>query len=200
MKLKSIGGVLLGAVALIVVAGCALPTLSEVDGAITSTFDADPDGWQTTEDAVDAPTPAVDLFESSIHATDGGSGIYWYFSAPSKFLGSKESFYGGTLEYELKMRTSDVSSSHSEPEVQLEGTNGVVLELDLGILPNPNDWTRFSADLSTTADWTVESTGLAATETQIRAVLADLDALRICGEYNVGADSAALWYVRLLPQ
>jgi len=192
--------VLVGAVVVFVLAGCvgagANPDggASDEDGedqqsapAISSDFSNDTDGWGTYADAQNF---AHDEDGDYIYADDVGTGEWWYFDAPSEFLGDKGSYYSGTLSYEMLMLSSFMSS-HAEPEVVLVG-DGLTIEIDLGVVPNEKEWTTLSVSLSTDDVWIVGATGDPATEQEIRDVLSSLTALRICGEYRAGSDSSAL--------
>lgn len=54
------------------------------------------------------------------------------------------------------------------------------------------DWTDYSISLAAATGWFGPATGLAATNTEITAVLAARDSIEIHGEYRVGAHTAGL--------
>ena len=160
-------------------------SLVSVQGAIvTSTFDTNNDGWSTFGDGTDVLTnwsstggnPGGHVFE-----TESQTGTVFYFSAPAKFLGNKSEFE--TLQFDLMREAGNLN----DDDVILAGA-GLTLAIDVS---HPNTtWTHYLVHLNTGSNWRVNNiSGAAATQAQIDAVMADLTALRIRGEYVNGTTS-----------
>ena len=155
---------------------------------VVSTFDADAQGWSTDKDArnfrweTDGGNPG-----GFIAADDIGTGQYWRFDAPAAYLGDKSGSYGQTLSYDIR-QLGIVGTVTNQPDVRLVG-GGVTIEYRFGVAPT-GEWSGFSVQIEAGAGWTRGAQD--ATESDIRAVLADLTHLSIRGEYRVGADAAGL--------
>jgi hypothetical protein len=172
---------------------CAAPRAT-AQTAVTSAFDSVTEGW--------APVNDVALYWSN---TDGYAGGYlkgvdqqldsvWYFSAPPKFLGDKSAAYGQTLDYVIR-QTAKNPDVPGYPDVVLRG-GGLVLAL--AYPPPGTNWTPVSVRLDETGGWRVGTLeGPAPTAAQMKAVLRDLTAIEIRGEYSSQWDRADLDNVTL---
>ena len=178
MSLPSLLGVL--SVLLLTLAGQATVIVASSD------FSSGIDGWLVSGDSTSA-TPVYNP-AGYITADDDTTGGTWYWEAPAKFLGDRSLSYGETLSFEL--RQSNTSSQFNNSDVILEGAT---ISLHYNHSPNPGTtFTPYSIPL-TEAGWFVGSlSGAAATQGQFQAVLADLDGLRIRGEFRSGPDTGAL--------
>lgn len=157
----------------------------------TSTFDTGNEGWHATGD----PTSTTAFWEPTggnpggyIRVVDAAIGGIWYFEAPSRFTGNKCDAYDTYLRWD--QFTSDTSNQFDPA-----GTKDVILEsgtltLLFDNLQNPGlDWTPFSILLREDAGWHVGNVnGPAPTQAQFQAVLSNLNAIRIQGEYRAQAD------------
>jgi hypothetical protein len=116
---------------------------------------------------------------------DGSSANIFYFQAPAKFLGDFTAAYGKTLEFDLRSSNPVVQSSESD--VILAGA-GMALHYRTNRVPN-NTMARYSVPLDlSTLGWTKDGpTGAAPTQAEFLAVLGDLQALRIRGDYGNGS-------------
>lgn len=158
---------------------------------ISSTFDADIDGW-TASDNQTGPAPAYLTSNGNpggfIQVVDGVAGTATYFNAPAKFLGDKSDYYRGTLHFDLQV---DVTPNSSTAGVRLTG-GGLVLVKLLPELPAVSPgWTSYSFALDETEGWRLTSTtGNFATAADIEVVLTSLTALQINGEYSTAASDA----------
>lgn len=162
--------------------------------AVTSTFDSATEGWTPVND--------VALYWSN---TDGYAGGYlkgvdqqrdtvWYFSAPPKFLGDKSAAYGQALEFAIR-QTAKAPDVFGYPDVVLRG-GGTVLVLSYA--PPGTNWTPVCVRLDETGGWRVGSLeGPVPTSGQMKAVLRDLTAIEIRGEYSSQWDRADLDTVTL---
>ena len=164
----------------------------------TSSFDTGPQGWKAENGAVNfqwvAAGGAPDGF---IQAADPGGRGLWFFAAPSAYLGDMLSAYGGTLSYSLTNNSSALPIVGSFADVQLLGSNGVLLAFGGG--PLPDAWTEYSVDLIADGSWHVGSVGGAvATAADFAGVLADLKSLRIRGDYRQRVETTGLDSVLLV--
>lgn len=163
---------------------------------VTSTFDAGPDGWAVGGDATStAPTYSAAGGNPTgyIRANDTVSGGTWYFIAPAKFLGNAAAAYGQNLSFDLTQQITGGPDPFNNSDVLLTGA-GISLAFDTPVNPAYYPlWTSYAVPLRASAGWRVTNlTGAPATEAQMQAVLANLTALRIRGEYQTGADTGGL--------
>jgi len=155
-----------------------------------STFDDDAEGW-TAFNGFDAFTWAG----GHIQATDASADSLWSFAAPAAYRGDITAAYGGTLSYSLITSTVTGPLVPQYFDVQILGVNGVLLSYHS---PEPHivpvaSWRSFTVPLVSNADWTVGSvSGPVATPEQMLAVLSNVSALRIRGDYRQSTETTAL--------
>lgn len=126
--------------------------------------------------------------------SDFGSGA-WYFNAPTAYLGNQSDKYGGTFNYELRQDTG-TGATASAAELIFKGA-GISIAQQAA---NPFDaFTGYQFSVEEGAGWTIVGSGLDASASAIRTVLADLQAVYILGEYVNGFDIAALDSVEFRP-
>jgi alkaline phosphatase D len=176
---------------------------------VTSTFDTDADGWVTLNDGslsyvATGGNPGGHLF-----ASDLGQGSWWYFQAPNKYIGDKSAYIGGTLSFDAKQSGGAFNDAPTYGDIVLLGTNGVALAYNFDT-PHGTAWAGFEATL-VASDWTVATVGtagglvtytqssVAPTDAEFEAVLSDVAALYVRGEYRSGSDSSGLDNVVLAP-
>ncbi|WP_049907059.1 alkaline phosphatase D family protein [Halovivax asiaticus] len=167
---------------------------------IESTFDDGPDGWLVSQNGgSDHPAHRTTGGNPGGHITEAENqgGIAWYYQAPFKFLGDREAFYGGTLSFDCKQAEIDWQFDAHPMEggdvLLASGETKLVYEFR-GTGSNPGtEWTTFDAPLTAEAGWIdLTSHDPFATEETFRDVLANLDTLRIRGEYRSGDDRSFL--------
>lgn len=157
-------------------------------------FDAGTERWEIVDLAsggVDYGTPRArreaTWFDTG--GADGGGYIShldntsdaFFFSAPCGFLGDKSAFSGGRLSFELR---SDVADFLVDAFVVLEGNGGVTVVAPVQA-PQPN-WTAIDVALDVSVEWRLDDgTGPLVTQPELDAVLANLEALRIPGEWGL---------------
>jgi len=97
------------------------------------------------------------------------------------FTGDKSAYYDGTFGFD-HIANATGSEITRNNDVELVGA-GLVLRFDL---PTPGNgvWASHVIDLNDTAGWIDDDTGLAATETQIRDVLAALDDIILHADFH----------------
>jgi hypothetical protein len=132
-----------------------------------------------------------------LQITDQALGTTIYFVAPSKFLGNQSAAYAGSLSFDLQQ--SYDTNYFADDDVLLTG-NGTTLAYFHGLNPAiGSSWTTISVPLTASAGWKVGTyTGAAATEAQLQSVLANLTALWIRPEFQVGPDVDGMDNVKLL--
>ena len=159
--------------------------------AQVNTFDADNQGWRASGD----PVSTVAAWQATggnpggyIRVTDAAQGGTWYFEAGNAYKGNKCDAYDRFLRWD--QFTSDTANQQvfgGDPDVVLEGNN---LTLVFDNAQNPTlAWTHYDIQLREDAGWRLGNTGgPAPTQAQFRAVLNNVTALRIRGEYRAQAD------------
>ncbi|SEQ46478.1 alkaline phosphatase D family protein [Natrinema salaciae] len=172
----------------------------EPPSRIESTFDEDGDGWLISQNGgSNRPVYRATGGNPGGHVSDeeNQGGVAWYYQAPFKFLGDREAFYGGTLSFDLRQARSDRQFDADPVEggdvLLASGDTKLVYEFR-GPESTPGEsWTAFEVPLSADATWIdLTSRDPIATEATFRAVLAELDTLRIRGEYRAGDDTSYL--------
>jgi gliding motility-associated-like protein len=168
-----------------------------------STFDTDGDGWT----ALDSNTGSTPAYQSTggntggfIQVFDGVLGTATFYVAPSKFLGNKSAYYGGTLRFDLQV---SVTPNSSTAGVRLIGSGLTLVKLltpEFTLPAIAPEWSSYSFKLDESVAWRVTSTtGPLATAAQIQTVLGNLTELAINGEYStVDADGGGLDNVSLI--
>lgn len=192
------------------------PTAAALNGGVQdivaqSTFDnpaSGSDGWVATEQGsggVNNLTYHASAGHSGgyISADDIGDGLFWYWRAPSKFLGDKSVVYGGSLSFDLRQHYDSGEGPNEEAaegDVILAGA-GNTLFYRTGVFPAIGDvypgtggaWTSYNVPLSETAGWHLGSIyGPSVSAAQMQATLASLTSLSIRGEYQYGDDHGDL--------
>ena len=153
-----------------------------------SRFDTGDEGWRATGDPVSAiPVwfPAGGNPGGWVRTVDASTGGTWQWSAPAQFLGNKCTAYGNFLRFDLT--ASDANNNPTRPDVTLVSGN---VQLVFNTPGDPNAmWTHYDVPLRENAGWRVGNlNGAAPNQAQFRAVLSNLTALRIRGEYLAQGD------------
>lgn len=159
---------------------------------VTSGFAAANDGWAV----VDYPfhASATGPRATAALAFDGGNGLppgsvrvgdvfaETGIAAPAGFLGDRQSYYGGSLAYDILLRYSD---GVAYPAVVLAGTSQSVYY----DAPSPaiGDWASLVVPLTETG-WRIGGTMAPASQAQFLAVLQSLEGLYIYTEWHTGTD------------
>lgn len=180
----------------LIAAAMAVPGFA--DTLASTSFDAGLEGWRAENGATNfqwfAAGGAPGAF---IQADDPGGNGLWFFAAPSEYLGNVVAAYGGTLIYSLTSTSTAPPIVGSFADVQLLGSNGVLLAFGGGQLPGA--WAPYRVDLVADGSWHVGSVGgVVATEADFAGVLSDLKSLRIRGDYLQRLETTGLDSVRLV--
>jgi len=146
--------------------------VSSAEGAPTSTFDTDADGW------------VFDMSDQSWQSTGGNPGGYilnsakhatGFVSAPSKFLGDWAAMDAKNLTYEIKIFDTGSIYQIGNYWVRIDGPGGNAYWLGPPAPLYPSDWLTLNVPI-TESDWTIESGSW-------NALLADVTQLRIATEF-----------------
>jgi hypothetical protein len=179
---------------------CSTPAIVCAD--VTSTFNADLDGWGAISDIGGDISGSI-TFESTggnpgglIRINDAAIGGTIYWTAPSKFLGDQSGSLGLNLTFDLSVvytNSADIfdgNTNQFDADVVLEG-NGLTLYYTVaGNPPAPSGaWTPYTVPL-TAGSWTKTTvTGSAPSASEFASVLGALTALRIRAEFQNGQES-----------
>lgn len=157
-----------------------------------SDFSLGADGWTATNGAVRFQYRDTEGDPGGfILAADFSAESLWFFSAPAAFLGDQSAALGGTLSFSMKSQSTAAPLPGQRADVQLLGTNGVLLSYAGGVLPT-DTWTTYAVPLAA-GGWTVGSiAGPAATQADLLGVLSSLKELRIRGDYRQSIDATGL--------
>jgi len=151
-------------------------------GQITSNFEADLEGWAVYSDGAISHNAAFGNPAGSARMVDFGSGSYFGYLAPAAYRGDKSSYYGGTLSFDIQTNNA-TGAGPTQPDVEINN-GGLRIVRDFPA-PADSSWIHRSVNLDVSDDWRVNSvSGAVATEAEIRAVLANITALRIRGEFS----------------
>jgi len=157
---------------------------------VGSVFDGDTDGWTIFNDGSGPTYYATGGVDNSgyIYSSDLEDGLYWYWNAPAQFLNDMSEAYGGSLSFYLNQ--SSTTSQVNQDDIVLVG-GGLTLLYNTPYNPGTT-WTPYSISLNETDGWVKQATGLAPTQAEMLAVMGNLQALRIRGEYRFGPDNGGL--------
>jgi gliding motility-associated-like protein len=168
---------------------------------ITSSFDTNIDGWTAAGSLGDLVShiPSGGNPGGYISATPTWTGtigvfpVYFYFSAPNKFLGNFSSYYNGNITFDL--RQGVLTTAVVRPEVIIsDGITPLYYFPPTPFNPPTSGWTTYSVILSASSGYwktTNSDTGPAATALQIQTVLSNITIFAIRGRFNSVASPPA---------
>lgn len=169
-----------------VLAGCSRVRIQPQPQPNSNNFDTDLQGWRVS-----------DLGIGRFSATGGHPGGYlagedrttgdWYYIASPAFLDEVRGGYGKTLRFDLKQ--SAIDSVYSVPDDVILTDGRTTLTFDNAYSP-ARTWTYYAVRLDELSGWKKGKS--AATQAEIRAVLQNLTALWIRGEFRGGPDQGGL--------
>ncbi|HVH12475.1 MAG TPA: hypothetical protein VM759_05455, partial [Longimicrobium sp.] len=171
-----------------------LPQLPEPFAA--SRFAQDAEGWQLTTWPGDAaPTPA------QWTALDDGGAVAFtvpagdtttFFAAPTAFLGARSALAGGFVAVRLAAGAGATLRAGERGIVLVGGSASVALDVSAaGLAADEDGTTVVRAPLVASAGWTDASSGAAAGDDLLRAVVADLRALLVSPRILAPAEGVA---------
>jgi len=157
---------------------------------VTHHFDESAGDWLIVGDTGDVqPSFEADGGFSGgyISGNDEALGETWYFRAPDDVLTALPVAVDGTVSFRLRQSSTD--AGFDEDDIVITGPAGR-LSYRFGYAPG-TDWTEFTVRLSASEGWRW-NWNAAATEEQLRSVLADASRFEIRGEYRTGEDVGGL--------
>ena len=179
---------------------------------ITSTFNANAQGWTTPNDAdgtigysTTGGNPGGMVFGSPYVLILGATTLYipYNFVAPGAYLGNRSAYYNGTLRYDVQQGAAGAPVQYAE--VIITNSGGVSLYY-FPTIPNQPPaaptWATYSVVLNNSLGFwktTNNATGTLATEVQIQNILTDLAMLEIRGLYRDANVTGRLDNVTLYP-
>lgn len=168
---------------------------------ITSTFDTDLDGWWVTELSPSGTTvsghwiaywsAADGLPGGCIYTPDVGSGGT-SFAAPSKFLGDKTDYFGGTISFDMRNNVANYEGGATSYSIWLFG--GGIMLTHRGAYPTvPYQWVHDDAALDFQS-WTYAVGDLTTpvTSDDFSTVLGNLEGMYIQTDWGWGPDTGWL--------
>ncbi len=191
------------------------------DGRLGSTGDPDANdpAWSITEFPYNLEPEIIAYSDFEVNAegwelADGGDGPYhgtgegnpggyilgreegttvWKFSAPEKFLGTITGAYGHSISFDMRQIYIDNQNDRTDDVILVRDS----VSLSFNFRYNPPD--TFSTYCAPILEgiiegrgWINDTTGNTATKEELQFVLANLDELKIRGEFQVGEDEAWL--------
>ncbi len=179
-----------------------LVSVSYAGVLVESTFDANDDGWQVGDFSGPTASPLAPTYLASGGNPGGFIRANDYFSwnaflAPAKFLGNQSAAFGGSLNFDQRVLSTDNIDYYA---VVLEG-GGLQVGYSAG-LPG-TDWTSFSIPFTSAGwfknlNWSLGYGGDPITPAELQNVLSNLTALRLEADWQTGGDQVDLDNVRLL--
>ncbi|MCU0420690.1 MAG: gliding motility-associated C-terminal domain-containing protein [Cyclobacteriaceae bacterium] len=164
---------------------------------ISSTFTINAQGWTTPDDAdgtigysATGGNPGGFVFGNPFVIVLGATTLYvpFYFVAPATYHGNRNTYYNGTLRYDIQQSSTGVPNLYAE--VIIGNSGGVTLYYFPTTSNQPSvppGWSTYSVVLNNALGFwktTNSATGPAASETLIQGVLGDLARLEIRGLYR----------------
>lgn len=174
--------------------------------AQSSTFNTGDENWSIADlpfAVYQNPPPVLNIFTPDWNATGGNPVGYishldsvteeWFwFAAPSLFLGNQSAAYGGTLRFDLQ---TTANKGVPYPDVILVGGGHSLFHFGN---PPPTMWASRSVALVETG-WQHEN-NVAASQSDFQATLGALQALYINGDWLSGLETTGLDNVVMTPE
>jgi hypothetical protein len=166
-------------------------TAAYADYTITSTFDGGIGAWSAVNDVTLSWSSAGGVSGGYLVGVDKGTGEWWYYGAPAKFLGTKSAAYGKSLSLWLMQSDATPTAAPTIANVII-ASDSTTLVYKFATEPG-SDWTQYSVPVVETAGWRKDTVdGAVPTEAEFRAVLANLTRLQIRGEYSDTRETGGL--------
>jgi hypothetical protein len=171
-------------------------SMAQAAPVITSTFESDSDGWMVTD---------FYNLETQINPSWSGTGglpdgtIYTFdvvqgtlFSAPSKFLGNKIDYIGGTFSFDMKNSVADYNGGETYYNLYFLGSDMLITHR--GTYPTvPNQWVYDDVAL-VFQDWTyaIDDWTTPVTVDDFSIILGNLEGVYITTDWGWGPDTGWL--------
>ena len=121
---------------------------------VVSTFDSNADGWTLYDDGPQQIEwqPTSGNPGGCVRFVDNSQGGVGRFSAPTKFIGDKSAYYGGTLSFDTFRETS--GEAGIDPIVLSGGTTtNFTLSFSPTNIPPYATWANYTIPLVASAGW-----------------------------------------------
>ncbi len=154
---------------------------------ITNTFTKSTEGWKLANNGFpNEPNLSTSGGNPDGHlsATDADANNSWSWRAPYYYYGDTSLYIGGSFSFSLKAATPERRPSIS---VTFVGA-GQTINFNTGQAPSSSNWVEVSVPLSHTG-WTEQ--GFPISEASFAAVMADLQDVRISGEYGLSTSGGS---------
>ncbi len=162
-------------------------------GQIASTFDTDNDGWivrdLTVDEIVSGEWSVYWTSPGHIYSPDVGS---YFFSAPSKFLGDKSAYIGGTISFDIMNNLADYSTDRGTYFNLILQGDGIMLFHDGNFPKQPYVWTHIDASLNSDKWYKHWDINNQATADELAFVLGNLQGIYVYADWGWGGDTAYL--------
>lgn len=127
-----------------------------------------------------------------VYGIDNSDGLFWFFLASDSLTHESRKGYGKTLSFELQQNATDAQAITTDDIILSDG----VITLTYNTSCNPaTTWTAYSVKLDELSGW--KKGGKAATKADFQKVLANINSLKIRGDFRYGADRGGLDNVSL---
>ena len=188
-KMRNISTSFIALIFLALSIGCT--NSSSIAPTISSSFDADTEGWTVLDflsgsfyrelGGTDTPSwEAEGGLEGGYIGFQDVTHLAFFFNAPDQFLGDKSEYFGGSIQFAVNTNFNDWPTD----SFILLGGDNTILYLKFGLPPQTEQWIEHTIDLNPTAEWYLDiNQEEKPTEEKMRSVLANLEFLRISGEF-----------------
>ena len=164
-----------------------------------SQFQDNAEDWIITGDAqggfIEASySPDGGIQDGYIYANDNVAGGTWYFTSPSSYHGDKTEYYGTTLSYSL-FQDSNMSNQFDNNDIIFRnGAEQITYAYNDASLFPTELWTDYNIEIKEGSGWFKgeHDSGVLATESDIKAVLANVTEFSIRGEFESGPDNGGM--------
>ncbi len=158
--------------------------VDEQAARLGSGFEGGLDGWGASGDYKQLAVQG-----GVLTAADVGTGDWWYFVAPATWGGDRRDLIGGTLTY--WQRVSSATHASRPHAVVIESGHGVTLQ-HAGVAPPTSLAGAWFERRLLPDSWRVVATGEPPSAAEFEAVMGDITAIRILGEWNALHDRSWL--------
>ena len=171
--------------------GWGAAALAHATVLVESRFDSGHEGWVAGNGvAVQGGQATGGNPGGYFFAADRGQGTVWVYQAPASFLGDLTAALDGTLSFDLRVSRTDFPMANDWGDVKFGGSG---IELVTGACPGPGlSWTHYTVTLSPGAWHIGNMLGPVATAADFATVFANVEFLRIRGEFSALLDHGGL--------
>ncbi|GAB2533243.1 hypothetical protein GCM10027085_25150 [Spirosoma aerophilum] len=170
--------------------GCSNFGITTIPSPSFSGFEKDNEDWEVSKGGKSRYSSTGGNPDGYLEGIDTGENA-WYFVAPTRFINEAKFSYGRTLSFDLKQSATD-DQVHFADLILTDS----LTTLTFNTPDHPKTtWTHYAVKLDECQGWKKGKTK--ATQADIQAVLKNLKALHIRGEFRAGPDIGGLDNVSL---